>query len=459
MHEECIHGNVGTNHTDLIVGKLMLARVENIKQVSITADENIRSGFHGGSPYKCGICGKIFYRLHKMKEHYGVHDKTLKSIWTCKLCPRKENRRDHIYEHVIRKHKKLGGDADESVEKIRGSGWEKFSSEVDNFIDNLQPNTDSIETEDIIFCDFCEDIFHTNNSFKEHEKVHNPSLVNYSCNQCEDEFVVETIYKIHLMSHDVLYSKLNNGLLRCNVCSKQFLKKKELKTHVQYNHLKYLEKCHFCDFCPEFFITKRAIENHLLIHSENVFRCSYCKRRFQSKEGKETHQQKCRQKSNESAQCSECGLQLKRRSTLNGHMRKVHMKLYQYQCNECKRLYSCTDAVEKHLQAVHKICNPNEENFTFYTLEQAKLLNIAELNKIPAPRNKKSTTKKSPCPNGCGGYFKKSGFTTHFKTCKIPKSGAKFRCPENCGKVITRQGLTRHQKHCQGPLSSLPWEK
>merc|ERR1712129_60541 len=182
---------------------------------------------------------------------------------------------------------------------------------------------------------------------------------------------------------------------------------------------------------PEFFVTMQAKEKHLLIHT-GVIRCSYCKKRFLTKNEKENHQklnQNCRKGFNEPFQCSECGPKVKRKSTLNSHIRKVHLKLYQYQCKVCKRLYSCIDGVERHLQTVHKITDPVEENVTFYSLEQAKHLNIAELNRIPAPRNKKSTTHKSECPNGCGGFFKKTGFTTHFKTCKIPKSGAKLRCP------------------------------
>ena len=359
-----------------------------------------------------------------------------------------------------RAHKKHGLELDICVSKMRGSEWEKFSSDVDSFLRNLGPDSDSKETEEIT-CKLCDDKFYTNNSFEEHGKVHNPSLVKYPCNKCEDGFVVNTIYKNHLLSHELLYySKLKDGRLRCNVCSKHFLRKKELKTHLQNNHSKYLTNCHFCQFCPEFFVTKQSKETHLLIHSD-VVRCSYCKKIFLTIEEKENHQKSkrdCRKIFDERLQCSECGLQIKRKSTLNTHMRKVHLKLYQYQCNNCKRLYSSIDCVERHLKAIHKIENPSEENVTFYSREQAKLLNIAELNRIPAPRNKKSTTKKSACPNGCGGFFKKTGFTAHLKTCKIPASGAKLRCPQNCGKVITRQGQTRHQKHCQGPTDNLPWE-
>jgi hypothetical protein len=125
--------------TDLkdILGKLMPSKPENNKLVSIS-DEKIRAGFKEGCPYKCGICGNIFYTLHRMKIHYGVHDKSLKNIWTCKLCLRKEHRKDLIYEHVKRAHKKHGLELDICVSKMRGSEWEKFSTDVDSFLNFTQ---------------------------------------------------------------------------------------------------------------------------------------------------------------------------------------------------------------------------------------------------------------------------------------------------------------------------------
>merc|ERR1712129_664083 len=101
----------------------------------------------------------------------------------------------------------------------RGPGWEKFSNDVDTFIKNLEQDGGAIETEDIL-CTLCSEIFNTKNSFKEHEKVHNQASVRYSCNKCEDKFVVDTHFKNHILSHQLLYySKLKDGRLRCNVCS------------------------------------------------------------------------------------------------------------------------------------------------------------------------------------------------------------------------------------------------
>ena len=158
---------------------------------------------------------------------------------------------------VRRRHARKGREVDGCINKVKGFGWAKFNTEVDEFIEHLEPDLDSIERKDIN-CQVCGVNFNTNNHFKDHKKIHNPALIKFTCIYCEDKFVVEAFFKNHMMSHKLVYSKSDNGPFRCNVCSKTFIKKKELKSHLLLQHPKCLEKCNFCEFCPEFFISKQS---------------------------------------------------------------------------------------------------------------------------------------------------------------------------------------------------------
>ena len=277
----------------------------SLSKVEISLDDpNIRASFtgEGGSDYFliCGVpdCRKNFKSAYKLKQHYGKHDDTLrKNSYECNLCEQRSHRTDRIKIHVEKMHPEvmfLLESGEEQWKTVKCERWEAFSEEANSLIEESQEHKhetfDEEEYETIhVLCTYCSLTFNTKNAYLDHDKMHHPNLINFTCDVCQEGFIVESVFINHVKGHKSPYTSMKYGSIRCNGCSQYFQKLTDVKKHLKINHMNLLNNCVFCDHCNELFLNKKYLEKHMFTHAEQVFRCPVCSKRFLTQEEVDVH--------------------------------------------------------------------------------------------------------------------------------------------------------------------------
>ena len=280
-------------------------------QISLT-NPSIRDSFTGTSPKYliCGVsgCDKLCESVYKLKIHYERHDVSLqRERFECNLCPIVENKLKKIKRHVEREHPEvifLMEAGEEQWRLVRSEKWKQFSDEADSIVESAggkrrhEEEQEEFETVHMA-CSHCGLTFNTQVSYLDHQKVHQPDLVQFTCDRCQEGFVEEKVYLAHLRGHRAPYTSTKLGSFRCNGCCQYFKKLTEVKKHLQLQHYNLLDACMFCDHCSELFVNRQSLDKHMFVHVEEVFQCQNCKKKFLSQSELETHKnktQKCKPK-------------------------------------------------------------------------------------------------------------------------------------------------------------------
>ena len=277
-------------------------------QIALT-NPSIRDSFIGTSPKYliCGVpgCDKLCESVYKLKIHYERHDVSLqRERFECNLCPIVENKLKKIKKHVEREHPEvifLMEAGEEQWRLVRSEKWKQFSDEADSIVESAggkRRHEEEFETVHMA-CSPCGLTFNTQVSYLDHQKVHQPDLVQFTCDRCQEGFVEEKVYLAHLRGHRAPYTSTKLGSFRCNGCCQYFKKLTEVKKHLQMQHYNLLDACMFCDHCSELFVNRQSLDKHMFVHVEEVFQCQNCKKKFLSQNELETHKnkiQKCKAK-------------------------------------------------------------------------------------------------------------------------------------------------------------------
>ena len=126
----------------------------------------------------------------------------------------------------------------------------------------------------------------------DHDKIHQPHQIKFVCQVCQEGFIVESVFKNHMQGHTRPYTYIQSGSIRCNGCSQYFQKLSDVKNHLKMNHMNILDNCVFCYDCNELFLNRKLLAKHMFTHSEQVFKCQVCKRRFLTQEEYDRHTSK-----------------------------------------------------------------------------------------------------------------------------------------------------------------------
>lgn len=132
----------------------------------------------------------------------------------------------------------------------------------------------------------------------------------------------------------ILALKGNKGIRACDphtccLCQKVSYNRKALRDHLERVHCK--SKKMFCDLCPKFYFTRRAIFAHMKVHNKKNFTCNICDYKTVFKSRLKTH----KMTHSEKVECPTCKKPL---SSLKLHMKNVHNHR-----KSCSTTYNCKD--------------------------------------------------------------------------------------------------------------------
>ena len=185
-------------------------------QINLT-DPSIRASFTGTSQKYliCGVpgCDKLCESVYKLKIHYERHDLSLqRDRFECSLCPAVEDKLKKIKRHVEKDHPEvifLMEAGEDQWRAARSEKWRRFSEDVDAIVESgggkrrHEEEQEEFETVHMA-CSHCALTFNTRVSFLDHQKVHQPDLVQFTCDRCREGFVEEKGWLNGLSKNDVV---------------------------------------------------------------------------------------------------------------------------------------------------------------------------------------------------------------------------------------------------------------
>ncbi len=134
-------------------------------------------------------------------------------------------------------------------------------------------------------CQLCSRTFHTKSELKLHLRMHAPLVKAFECNMCEKTFATRSGKKLHMNNvHNCLKYQIS-----CLFCGKCFRYKINLFNHMQ-RHVQ--ERSYECQLCHNQFYSNSAKNTHMRTHTgEKNFQCKLCGKRFTAMNGLKCHLQ------------------------------------------------------------------------------------------------------------------------------------------------------------------------
>ncbi|XP_066155307.1 histone H4 transcription factor-like [Euwallacea fornicatus] len=264
--------------------------------------------------------------------------------------------------------------------------------------------------ERLIACPKCMALFASKTCFSDHRKRQlKTDMRSYQCSQCLKLFSVERLLSDHMRSHINQY--------KCTMCDMTLPKPSMLAKHYRYRHMNV--RPFNCPHCSKSFVAKCNLTTHLLTHQEKPFQCDQCEFGCKSKVGLRSHMNKVHGLDSEvSYECEVCNTQFKRGDYLTHHLMKRHK--FHWPSGHCRFRY------RKDTDGVHRL-----QTVRYESLEVTEEMIRSE--SMPATKHPSAVTYHVSCDKDTGGEYKltiQQGDSKKIIDVKPAKLGKKTNGPD-----------------------------
>merc|ERR550534_3625725 len=197
-----------------------------------------------------------------------------------------------------------------------------------------------------ILCDVCGESFKSTSAHRLHQEKRHP-MARHSCQLCSKKFGKKGDLKSH--------QKVHGKAFACKECGKKYTSQDALDLHLEWKHKRGSNSSGFpCQVCGKKFHNKYEIEPHLKVHHgpfgmTKTVPCQLCHRKFRSEQEVEAHAKKCHDPSRKrSFPCDLCDVVSFTKHQLAAHKRNVHEKRKDFQCRYCIRKFPSLNGREVH---------------------------------------------------------------------------------------------------------------
>ncbi|KAJ8674529.1 hypothetical protein QAD02_005791 [Eretmocerus hayati] len=173
-------------------------------------------------------------------------------------------------------------------------------------------STDGLDSIDLYVCNYCTELFSSENTLKAHQMNHQ-ILVGNDCDSCKTKFKSRYELRYHNCIKKFIYSVCGDTL--------PSLQKKE-KHELDHHHK---EHGHLCEECGNNFQDKINLKQHIKTeHSESIkeFTCTKCPRKFKYKTRLDHHVRSSH--STKEHICQDCNFHFKNAVVLKHHVIHEH---------------------------------------------------------------------------------------------------------------------------------------
>lgn len=177
----------------------------------------------------------------------------------------------------------------------------------------------------------------------------------YMCEYCPEQFQYSALLKRHLKIQHIERLQVPEMIFKfyCDLCpAKIFNSKRMVRYHMQ-SHIS--SKGYICEICSKCFTSRDNLKIHLnTVHAENADSlkriCPHCRKYFKNKHCLQNHINALHGKTG--FMCDLCGQSCKSKAVLTEHMKRIHIKIKGYRCSKCKALFKNHRLLQEH-QSVH----------------------------------------------------------------------------------------------------------
>ena len=322
----------------------------------------------------CSICNKVLHS--SIKKHINMVHLKFKPF-SCPDCGAKFSTQFHLKRHLV-SHKKSNSKSldstslklekgeinEEILENFSINGNYNVGTELEssikcskNEIEQLNRESTMITNriegqkdnfDDRLVCNICSKVFKSKQNVKSHiDEVH-LKIKPYPCPECNRHFAKNSHLKRHLIYHQKHSMKILND-------STEELLTNDNDLFVNgdpFQEVAASFKCNDCEKCfPDSYKFKRHYDAvHLNL---KPFKCHICVKKFRDRSmlGRHTNSVHVMVKG---IKCEKCNETFSRQSDLRIHLTKVHFELLSFPCNSCNKMFHDQRSLKKHCNVFHK---------------------------------------------------------------------------------------------------------
>ncbi|XP_008549563.1 uncharacterized protein LOC103572648 isoform X1 [Microplitis demolitor] len=224
-------------------------------------------------------------------------------------------------------------------------------------------------------CDYCPDIFFSQESLEEHLKTHDFKIL-FFCDDCGSEFSTNKAKRAHSIvcvkklickycdfvseskgkkrQHEQKHCDAIYGQL-CDMCGEKFKHQGTLDQHIKTQHMSW-EKIFQCPKCPKKFAFKQKLSFHVKsVHTTlRAYLCEDCGADFKNPASLRHHRIRKHQPSSNKRECQVCH-KIVPFYSLSKHM-YTH-KAYTIKCPHCDKMFKNSSTLKQHLR-IHEDQRP-----------------------------------------------------------------------------------------------------
>ncbi|XP_031639872.1 zinc finger protein 658-like [Contarinia nasturtii] len=205
--------------------------------------------------HECTYCRRKFNTFQRRENHERVHTK--KQPFKCSVCIKKYNTKVSLQIHM-RIHNGI------SLKSQRHKGGKKLK-----IVKNIEPDEFlKFRSFECYLCTFHGLLW----ALQAHMKEDHTGEKVFQCKICSKKFLQKPFLKTHMLLHTKIYQ------VECPVCGKLLACKENLNIHMRYHSGDFPYEC---KHCLKKFPTKCAVKTHVRIHTGvRPFGCDYCDKKF-----------------------------------------------------------------------------------------------------------------------------------------------------------------------------------
>uniref|UniRef100_A0A1B6DUM5 C2H2-type domain-containing protein n=1 Tax=Clastoptera arizonana TaxID=38151 RepID=A0A1B6DUM5_9HEMI len=319
---------------------------------------------------RCNICSEWFYSSNELHSHVAIHHCTY-SKWECRYCHASGDT-DNINTHLC-------AQSDGLEKQFSCDNCKKTYKSVVEFIDHRKEiNVFKVKILHgrKMLCHIC-GMLKSRKAFHLHLKIHGGKQ--FECNECGAKFSRKDTLEQHLFKHKP------NHQFECNKCNKKFSMMKKLKKHMvtHSNRSKHIS----CQHCDKVFFYKNSMVVHMESHFKK-FTCDKCNLEFSSKLTLNNHMVR---HLNNIFKCTICDCKFYSEKQLKSHHLFKHSSIY-YKCLYCQTKLQYRQSLKRHLNSRHP--DSKDEWNTKDYIDSMKINSIGNEKSVETAETSQITSKK-----------------------------------------------------------------